>query len=162
MQKPFTCLFPVLAILLASASLGVPERAMAQASPRENCYVCDEWDEDPDYAMCKSVEKDGTFGHLACKLSMGGTQCAKSTTPRGGYDCKVVLAMDGRVSPDAGPESWPRTGGTELFRLAQQAAPAVNELRGVARHGCTGAIVQRGYSPARIAELRSDLRRVTI
>lgn len=163
MQKPFACLFPVLAILLASASPGVSARAVAQPSPRKYCYQCKvERIDGEDYYACRPTQEGGDFGYLACSLVGGAKQCPTSTGPRGGHDCRVVLAMDGRVSPDAGPEPWPRAGGAELFRLAQRAAPAVNELRGVARHGCTGAIIQRRYSSARIAELRSDLRRVTI
>ncbi|MDE2652478.1 MAG: hypothetical protein OXI71_01570 [Gemmatimonadota bacterium] len=41
-------------------------------------------------------------------------------------------------------------------------APAANVLLEVVRHGCTGAIIRRRYTPARITELRSALRHVTI
>ena len=71
--------------------------------------------------------------------------------------------MDGRVSPDVESVRWPQAvGWTELPRRVQQSALAVDVPLEVARHGCIGAIIQRRYSSARIAELRSGLRRVAI
>ena len=160
MREPYTHPFPVLAILLAVACLGVPTRAVAQ-TPHDYCYQCNEWKEDPEYVTCEPVTKEGTYGHLSCTLMEGAKQCGVSTGPRGGHDCIVVPTLDGRASLGVDSEPWPQAvGGTELPRWVLHAVPAV--LLEVARRGCTGAIIQRRYSSPGIAELRSDLERVAI
>ena len=163
MNKPCTCLFSVLNILLVFACLGVPARAVAQVH-HEYCYNCRPWEEDKEYYKCSArTEADSPWGSQVCKLSRGGKQCATSAMPNGGPDCMVVSNLAGRVSPDVESEPWPQAvGGTEFPRRVQQAASAVDDLIGVARHECTGAIIRRRYSSARIAELHSGLRRVTI
>lgn len=163
MNKPcnyFNYLFPALAILLAFACLGVPARATAQ----DYCYRCELWeppeededpppeeDEDPPpeehYFACRATEKTA---FEACELSRGGRQCSHSNRPDGSSNCLIVLDPAGRVYS------------AEFHRRMQEAAPATNVLPEVARHGCTGGIVRQRYSPARIAELRSGLRHVTI
>lgn len=152
MHKPCTYLFPVVAFACLVASA----RAVAQ-----DCVGCGEWEEDPEYYVCGTV--DGV-GHQACKLSKGGKQCSKSTLPDGSPDCGVVLALDGRGSQHVESGQWPQAvgGEVELPARVQRTAPAVADLSEVARHGCNGAIIQRRYSSAKIAELRSGLRRVTI
>lgn len=160
MKNPWTYLFHVLAIPLAFACLGMPSRAVAQ-QPNSHCLKCEESDDYPDYLECDS--HDNRLGYLACKLTMGGKQCATSTGPDGGPNCKVVVTLAGRVSPDVDPEPWLQAlGVTELPRRAQQEGPTVDDPLEVTRHGCTGAIIQRRYSSARIEELRSGLRRVTV
>ena len=156
MNKPCTYPFPVFAIL-AFACLSVPERAVAQ----DFCYRCGPWSENDEYYECNP--DNNPSGYLACKLSRGGKPCATSTRPDGGTDCHVVLAMDGRVSPDVESQPWLQAaGGTELPGRVQQTVASVDIPPKVVRHGCIGEIIQRRYSPARIAELRSGLRRVTI
>lgn len=161
MNKSCTYLFPVFAILLAFACLSA-ERAVAQ----DYCLKCESAsgnDEDESDGPYECDSKDNPKGYLACTLSRGGKQCATSTAPDGGWDCHVALAMDGRVSPDVESKPWLQAvGGTELPGRVQQTVASVDVPPKVARHGCTGAIIQRRYSPARIAELRSGLRRVTI
>lgn len=159
MNKPFSNLLPVLAILISFACLGVPERAVAQQdtpSPlASHCYLCKlyipEEGEGPvpedDRFACRATE-EGKFGFHACTLEDGGRRCNHSNLPDGRPGCALVLDALGRSA--------------ELPRRMQEEAPAVNVLPEVVRHECTGAIVRRRYSPARIAELRSDLRHVTI
>ena len=152
MNKPFSYLLPVLAILAAFACLGVPERAIAQ---EDYCYGCEPWvppgfDPETDtvkHFACKVREKSGFQG---CTLSRAGRQCNYTNVPGGAPDCLIVLDPAGRVYSAESP------------RRMQEVAPAANVLLEVARHGCSGAIVRRRYTPARIAELRSDLRNVTI
>ena len=166
MNKPWTYLSPVLATLFAFAFLGVPTQAVAQWLPSPFCYQCELWDKDPDYVECDS--EDNTLGYLGCSLVDGGKQCATSSAPNGGADCIVLPSLsgwDGGVWAllDVESEPWPQVvAGTEVPRWVQQAASAVDVPLEVARHGCTGAIIQRRYSSARIADLRSGLRRVTI
>ena len=151
MSKPFSCLIPVLAILAALAFLGVPERAIAQ----DYCYLCLPWyppDFDPEtdtlqHYACRTTEG---LGFQGCQLSRAGRQCGYHNDEPGTYNCLVVLDPAGRVYSAESP------------RRMQEVAPAANVLLEVARHGCTGAIIRRRYPPARITELRSDLRHVTI
>lgn len=119
----------------------------------EYCYNCKLWipeqgpEPEEDHFACRATEE---LGYQACELSDGGRKCNHSNRPDGSFDCLIVLDPAGRVYS------------AELPRRMQEEAPAVNVLPEVVRHECTGAIVRRRYSPARIAELRSDLRNVTI
>ena len=71
------------------------------------------------------------------------SRCATSTGPDGGWDCHVVLAMDGRVSPDVESKPWPQAvGGTELPGRMHQTVASVDFPPKVVRHGCTSAIIQ--------------------
>ena len=165
MSKLWTYLFSVLAVSLTFASLGVSARAVAQIVHRPYCYQCEEWPEDNNYYKCDS--QGNIFGYVTCELSRGGKTCTTSNTPDGGPDCYSglwpVFVLDGRISPDV--ESAPRpvaVGGPVLVRRAQQAVPTADVPVEVARHACTGAIMQRRYASARIAEMRSGLRRVSI
>lgn len=166
MNKLFAYLFPVLATLLAFACLGVPAPAVAQdvLEPHEHCYKCTAWEKNPNYYSCKHVSVEGAIGHKACKLKGGAKQCNTSQNHVDfGPDCTVVLAMDGRVLPNVESEPWSQAvAGTDLPRREHQAEPSVDVALEEVRHGCTGAIIQRRYSSARIAELRTGLRRVTI
>ena len=149
MNKPFSNLLLLLAILLVSASLVVPASAVAQ----DYCYNCKLWtpeqgpEPEEDHFACRATEE---LGYQACELSEGGRKCNHSNRPDGSFDCLIVLDPAGRVYS------------AEFPRRMQEAAPAVNVLLEVARHECTGAIIRRRYSPARIAEQRSGLRHVTI
>ena len=161
MNKPYAYLYSVLATLLAVACLSVPARAAAQATPSPYCYQCKAWEVNKNYFECNP--DDNLWGHLVCQLSNGGKTCTTSSLPSGGADCIVVPTLAGRVSPDVESEPWPlAVNGTGLSQRVRQAVPAVDVVLEVARHGCTGAIIQRRYSSARIAELRSDLRHVSI
>ena len=153
MHMPITYLFRVLAIVLAFASLGAPSRAVAQVVAHTHCYVCDLWDESPPGEPLFECDPDKSiFGYQRCELSNHNTTCtASSTRPDNGKDCYVEedwIFPDGRASAglELEPEPW-----TQVVGRSE-----------VARHGCIGAIIQRRYSSARIAEMRSGLRRVTI
>lgn len=168
MNKLWTYLFPVLTILFTFPFLGVPTQAVAQQVASPFCYQCEQWQEDPNYVKCDSQDNDA--GYLGCSLVSGGKQCATSSAPDGGADCIVprlpgLDGWDGDVWAllEVESEPWPPVvAGTEIARRVQQAVSDVDVPLEVARHGCTGAIILRGYSPARIAELRAGLRRVTI
>ena len=166
MNKPCTYLFPVLAISFAFVCLGVPAQAVAQWVVSPFCYQCEEWDEDPEYQECDS--ENNMLGYLGCALSAGGKQCVTSSTPDGGADCIVLPGLDGWdggvwASLDVESEPWPQVvAGTDVPRRVHQVASTLDVPLEVVRHGCTGAIIQRHYSSARVAELRSGLRRVTI
>ena len=169
MNKPCTYPSPVLEILLALACFGVPAQAVAQDQPIPSpyCYRCEAWDQDPELVECDS--EDNLVGHLGCTLANGGTRCNTSSLPGGGADCGIITpGLDGWggevwVSLDVESDPWPHAVAvTEVLQRAQQAAPAVDVPLEVARHGCTGAIISRRYSPERIAALRLGLRRVTI
>ena len=161
MNKSCTYVFPALAILLALACFGVPARAVAQDpvySPY--CYQCKLWKKIKNVAYLQCDPDNNLVGHLACELSNGGKRCTTSALP-GGFDDCITLppTLAGRVSPDVESEPWHQAvGGMEL----QQVVSAVDVHLEVARHGCTGAIIQRRYSSARIAALRLSLWRVTI
>ena len=158
MREPYTNLFPVLAILLAVACLGVPARAVAQWTPSPWCYNCEPVGK---LAKCASVTDDSAFGYLECELAAGGKACNTSADPVGGPDCRVDATLAGRVSLDVDSEPWPQgVGGAAVPRRLTSAVHLVDFP--VARHECTGAIIRRRYSSASIAELRSGLRRVTI
>lgn len=158
MREPYTNLFPVLAILLAVACLGVPARAVAQWTPSPWCYDCKPVGK---LAKCAAVTTDSEFGYLACQLEEGGKACETSADPVGGPDCRVDITLVGRVSLAVDSEPWPQgVGGAAGPRWLTSAVHLVGFP--VARHECSGAIVRRRYSSARIAELRSGLRRVTI
>ena len=150
MHMPITYLFRVLAIVLAFASLGVPARAVAQGPvAHTHCYLCEKWDDSPeDEILMECDPDDNIIGFQQCELSNGGQTCTTSgTAPDSDKDCYVPFVfVDGRASADLESEPW-----TQVVGRPE-----------VARHGCTGAIIQRRYSSARIAEIRSGLRRVTI
>lgn len=160
MREPSTHRFPVLAILLAVACLGVPAHAVAQWTGTLSpwCYDCRPVGE---LAKCAAVTTDSKFGYLACELSDGGNACNTSAGHDGGPDCRVDVTLVGRVSLELDSEPWPGgVGGMALPRRLTSVVHLVDSP--VARHGCSGAIVGRRYSSTRIAELSSGLRRVTI
>ena len=159
MREPYTDLFRVLAILLAVACWGVPARAVAQVTPSPWCYNCEPVGE---LAKCESTTEDGAFGRLKCKLAVGGKSCAMSSDSlgTGGDDCQVEATLGGRFSPDVVSEPWPQGVGGAAVPRRLTSFHLVDSP--VVRHDCSGAIIRRRYSSARIAELRSGLRRVTI
>lgn len=161
MREPYTDHFRVLAILLAVACSSVPARAVAQVTPSPWCYSCEPVG---DLAKCESTSKDGDYGRLKCKLAEGGKSCAMSSDPSGsgGDDCVVEATLGGRVSLDVVSEPWPQGVGGAAVPRRLTSVHLVDSPVVLVRHECSGAIIRRRYSSARIAELRSGLRRVTI
>ena len=169
MQKSFTCLFPVLAILLASASPGVSARAVAQPSPRKYCYQCKVERIDGEvYYACRPTQEGGDFGYLACSLVGGAKQCPTSTAPNGGPDCKVVLAMDGRgiagcgagiVAPSGRSGAVPAgaAGGARRQRAAGGRAARMHR-RDHSTELLAGENRRIAFGPPACHDLRSSLR----
>ena len=77
-------------------------------------------------------------------------------------DCVPILALDGRAEDEGSGVSIAAVGGAEIPGWRQLVVPAPEMPAAMARQACTGAIVQRRYSPSDIEELRDGLRRVTI
>lgn len=160
MRHQFTNDVPFLAMLMALACLVVPAEAAAQG-----CVDCGVWPEDDEYHICEPV--DGV-GHNACTLTRGGRQCNVSTQPDGSEDCGLLLALDGRgvgVSRTPTPAASHMEDRTALGDGASRlpfASVAFGASFAVIRHACTGAILERSYPAAQVAELRFGLRHVTI
>ena len=79
------------------------------------------------------------------------------------WDCVVTIHpwLDGRADVGS-PVANGSVGAAEFPRSGQVVMSGAATPVAVERSACTGAIVQRRYLPARIAELRADLRHVTI
>lgn len=151
MRDQASRLFLVLAALLML--LGIPERAIAQPE----CVTCTEDNEGN--AQC--VPKPKGAGYADCSLEKETDECELSSDAP---DCGLILALDGR-SLRQGPNpalSGRAHGADDQLPLVPQPEGAAGTFLAASRHACTGAIIERRYDPARIAQLRIGLRRVTI
>ena len=145
MRNPRTSLFPLHAVILAFACLGVPDRAAAQG-----CVECGNADEDLSQPRCQP-KLEGP-GYESCTIEKGTEKCQMSSDEP---DCGLVLALDGRGLRDLSDSVGPRgdAGTTD---------PADALAGTLTRHECSGAIIKRSYAPQRVAERRDGLRHVTI
>ena len=149
-------LLPVFGALSALVVLGMPNGVAAQGT---GCVECERSNDAPPECV-PLVEPFLALGYHTCKVEAGNGFCTMSSK---WPDCVVTINpwLDGRVdvgSPVAngsvGAVEFPRSG---QVVVSGAATPVAGE-----RSACTGAIVQRRYLPARIAELRADLRHVTV
>lgn len=143
--------FLVLAALLML--LGMPEPAAAQ----KGCVACNKDDD----GKPECVPKPKGAGYESCTLEKGKDECEMSSDEP---DCGLVLALDGRsLRRGANPALSGRADGADdQLPLLPQPEAAAGTFLAASRHACTGAIIERRYAPARIAQLRIGLRRVTI
>lgn len=139
MRNAMNSMLPVLAALFAFGVLGMPEGVAAQ----EGCTECVKEDNRPPECVPK-LEGDG---YDTCMVVVGEENCEMSSDEP---DCVAGPGLDGRALHEAIP-GW-----------QQLVAPAAEMSSAVVRKACTGAIVQRRYSPASITEIRAGLQRVTI
>ncbi len=155
MRNATSSLLPVLAALFALGVSGMPEGVAAQ----EGCTECVKEDNSPPECVPK-LEGDG---YDTCKVVKPNEDCELSSDET---DCVADPGFDGRAMHEAlhwaSGVATGAVGGVEIPWWQQLVVPAAEKSRAVARQACTGAIVQRRYSPARITEIRAGLRRVTI
>ncbi len=148
MRSSTSFLFPVLAVVFALGVVGMPEGVAAQG---KGCVVCKLSKDAP--PECEAIEAPFLArGYQRCRVEAGKRNCTLSDK---WPDCWVTINpwLDGRV--DVG--SRLPSGSGQGVVVSGAATPVAVE-----RSACTGAIVQRLYLPARIAELRADLRHVTV
>ncbi len=161
---------PFLVVLIPLLYAAAPEPAAAQATSAP-CAVCKVEKGDPnaegrkrDAWMNCGIAK--TNGGLSCDRPTYD-QCTISTDENGVGDCALAIGPHGRVSRHYAvvtpPETRfaPRTSSGFLDGRHREERPAASPPA-VRRHSCTGAIIERDYVPSRAAEIRSNLRRITI
>lgn len=155
MRNAMNSLLPVLAVLFALGVFGMPEGVAAQ----EGCTECVKEDNGPPECV-PILEGDG---YDTCLVVKPNEDCEMSSDES---DCVADPGFDGRAMHEAlhwaSGVATGAVGGVEIPWWQQLVVPAAEMSPAVARQACTGAIVQRRYSPARITEIRAGLRRVTI
>lgn len=156
MRNPTSTLFPVLAALSALAVVGMPEGVAAQG---KTCVECKLSNDAPPECV-PLVEPFLALGYKTCVADVRKKFCTMSSSS---WDCVVTIHpfLDGRVDVGS-PLANGSVGAAEFPRPRQVVVSGAATPAAVERAACTGAIVQRRYLPARIAELRADLRHVTI
>ena len=151
MRSAMNSLLPVLAALFALGVLGMPAGVAAQ----EDCVRCHNVDGKPPECVPKLVGE----GWHECTVVEGVEDCEMSSDKP---DCGLILALVGRAVDVPSTVAAGAVGGTAMSWSQQLVAPAAEMPPTVTRQACTGAIVQRRYSPESIADIRAGLRRVTI
>lgn len=155
MRSAMNSLLPLLVALFALGVLGMPEGVAAQ----DGCTECLKEDNGPPECVPK-LEGDG---YETCTVVKPNEDCEMSSDES---DCVAGPGLDGRAIHEA--LHWTSgvaagaVGGVEIPWWQQLGVPAAEMSPAVARQACTGAIVQRRYSPASITEIRAGLRHVTI
>ena len=150
----------VAAAIAVGLSLWVPDRAAAQSI----CAICDlresgEGGRDRWWWSC-SIHQGA--GSLSCHRP-NDDRCKLSSNEDGSGDCDgLALRLDGRavryasVAPPIAPTG---TGG-----LLRNVGPSSRNVRNVGsaivRHACSGAIIQRGYTPVEAQAIRAALRHI--
>ena len=156
MRSRTRSLFPVLAALVALMTLGMPEGVAGQGKGGPTgCTECRK--EDGEAPEC--VPKPKGEGYDDCINESEKGDCTLSSDKP---DCGLVVALDGRAQDGGSGVATVAVGGMEVAPGLRPEVPAVRVPTAVARHACTGAIVNRRYSSATIAQLITGLRRVTI
>lgn len=152
MRSAMNSLLPLLVALFALGVLGMPEGVAAQ----DGCTECLKEDNSPPECVPK-LEGDG---YETCKVQKPNQDCEMSSDEP---DCVAGPGLDGRAIHEALHwTSGVATGAVGGVQIPQLVVPAPMMSPAVVRQACTGAIVQRRYSPASITEIRAGLRRVTI
>ena len=161
MRSRTRSLLPVLAGLVALMTLGMPEGVAGQGkSACSTCtYIKAKDPKDPPIPECESLTKGD--GYKECHVEQGASDCSHGDPRPEKPDCTAVLMLDGRAEDLGSGVVTAAVVGVKIPRWRLPLAPA-ETAPAAARHACTGAIVNRRYSPARVAELRTGLRRVTI
>lgn len=152
MRSSTGSLLPVLAALAALVVLGMPEGVAAQ------CTMC-ESPGDNLFGGPRCVPLKEGKGYEECEVVAGEDNCTLSSDKP---DCGLVLALDGRALDLGSGVATGAVAGAGIPRWLQLVVPAPETPPAALRQACTGAIVQRLYSPGGIAQLRSGLRHVTI
>ena len=161
----------ILVLLIPLLYAAAPEPATAQAQTSALCAACRIMEGDPDaegrkrddWMNCAITESNGG---LSCDRP-NYDQCTISTDENGVGDCAIAVGPHGRVSRHfaaATPQETrlaPLTGGRFLDGSDREEPPAGSPPV-VKRHSCTGAIIEKSYAPSRVAEIRSNLRQITI
>ena len=149
-------LLAVFGAVSALVVLGMPDGVAAQG---RSCTECKLSNDAPPACVPKVAPFLG-LGYKRCQVEVGDRTCTMSSK---WPDCVVTINpwLDGRV--DVGPR-LPNglAGAAESPRSGQVVVSSAPTPAAVERSACTGAIIQRRYLPARIAELRADLRHVTV
>lgn len=162
MRSRTRSLLPVLAGLVALTTLGMPEGVAGQGkSACSKCVYTEAKDkEDPPIPGCEPLTKGD--GYKECHVKQGAPECTFGEPAPEGPNCtRPLLLLDGRAGDPGSRVVTAAVVGVRNPRWRQPSV-AAETAPAAARHACTGAIVNRRYSPARVAELRTGLRRVTI
>ena len=151
MRSTMNSMLPVLAVVFALGVLGMPEGVAGQ----EGCTECLKEDGRPP----ECVPKPNGEGYETCLVMVGENDCEMSGDEP---DCGLILALAGRAVDVPSALTNGAVGGAEIPWWRQLAGPLAERPPTVTRQACTGAIVQRRYSPESITEIRAGLRHVTI
>lgn len=148
---------PRFSVLFALGVLGIPEGIAAQSDGCTTCAYPNENEEGPGPPECHPESQNKSY--QTCTVVVGKPNCEMSSPKP---DCVPTLALDGRAEDEGSGVAIAAVGGAEVSGWRQLVVPAPETPASVARQACTGAIVQRRYSPSDIAQIRDGLWRVTI
>ena len=147
MRIPKGPILAVLAALVATGVLGTPESTAAQPWPPapESCVACKLEQGSPPECVPTS------YGYRWCKVTVA-SGCETDQPPFPEYGMPTCIARLTRMAALAGVASGVGTDSGWWRRDASDNGSAA----------CDIATVKRHYSPARIAEIRAGLQRVTV